>query len=306
MRKAWLIIALAGVAVTGCDRSRERLKTALAEAKAAEAERDTLLSEVLETSQFVADVTAELVKVKGLPARPAGTDRGVPGAKQDREARKAALQQIKVVIGRLNETEGKLAQTESRLAASKRDNARLLTLVRNHKKVIEELQLAAEQQRAQYEAVVEDQRIQITTLASRVDTLSAQNSQLEATSAALADTVSDLTRYRNTVYYAAGTKDELMKQGVVTKEGSKFLFFGGTRLEPARDLKPEMFTAMDMTNDRTIPLPRSDKKYRIVSRQSPTYLASGVTGDGKVRGQVEIASPEEFWAASRYLILVQD
>jgi hypothetical protein len=108
------------------------------------------------------------------------------------------------------------------------------------------------------------------------------------------------------VYYAVGTKDELLKRGVVTKEGSKFLVFGGTRLEPARDLDPAAFTAIDKTRQTTIPLPRTDKKYKIVSRQSPSYLSSTVTKDGKVSGTVEIGQPEEFWSASRYLILVQD
>jgi hypothetical protein len=123
---------------------------------------------------------------------------------------------------------------------------------------------------------------------------------------ALSDTVANLTSYKNTVYYAVGTKDELMKRGIVTKEGSKFLIFGGTRLEPARNLDPAAFTAMDKTQQMSIPLPRTDKKYKIVSRQSPSHLSSNVTKDGKVEGSVEIAQPEEFWGASKYLILVQD
>ena len=139
-----------------------------------------------------------------------------------------------------------------------------------------------------------------------MDTLTTEKGQLESDKAALSDTVVNLTQYKNTVYYAIGTKDELMKKGVVTKEGSKFLVFGGTRLEPARNLNPEAFTAIDKTTNTSIPLPRTDKKYKIVSRQSPTYLAAGVTKDGKVSGAVEIAQPEEFWSASKYLILVQD
>jgi hypothetical protein len=108
------------------------------------------------------------------------------------------------------------------------------------------------------------------------------------------------------VYYAVGTKDELIKRGIVTKEGSKFLVFGGTRLEPARNLDPSAFTALDKTQQTSISLPRSDKKYKIVSRQSPSYLSSPVTKDGKVSGAVEISQPEEFWSPSKYLILVQD
>jgi len=93
----------------------------------------------------------------------------------------------------------------------------------------------------------------------------------------------------------------------VTKEGSKFLVFGGTRLEPARNLDPAAFTAIDKTTSTKIALPRSDKKYKIISRQSPTYIAeSAKTKDGKVTGSLDIAQPEEFWSASKYLILVQD
>jgi hypothetical protein len=35
-------------------------------------------------------------------------------------------------------------------------------------------------------------------------------------------------------------------------------------------------------------------------------LGGGVTKDGKVSGTVEITQPEDFWAPSKYLILVQD
>ena len=112
--------------------------------------------------------------------------------------------------------------------------------------------------------------------------------------------------YKNTVYYVVGTKDELMKSGVVSKEGSKFLVFGGTRLEPARNLDPAAFTAIDKTQTLSIPLPRTDKKYKIISRQSPSYLTGNVNGKGEVKGVLEIALPDEFWSPSKYLILVQD
>ena len=102
-----------------------------------------------------------------------------------------------------------------------------------------------------------------------MDTLCTEKAGLENVNVALTDTVANLTSYKNTVYYAVGTKDELMKRGIVTKEGSKFLVFGGTRLEPARNLDPAAFTAIDKTQQTSIPLPRSDKKYKIVSRQSP-------------------------------------
>lgn len=303
MRYAWLIV-LAVVATTGCNQAE--LKKALAEAKAAEAQKDSLLTEVLETTQFVSDINSELAKAKSVTVKPAGTDPGVPGAKRDREERVVALERVKQVIAKLNESEARLAETETRAKQSRQRNARLLAQIETFKKTIDDLKTTAEQQKAEYEAALAERDTQIATLAGRVDTLTTQNTALSTDKAALVDTVSTLTSYKNTVYYAVGTRDELMKKGVVTKEGSKFLVFGGTRLEPARNLNVEAFTAIDKTQQTSIPLPRTDKKYKIISRQSSSYLTSTVSKDGKLTGSVEISQPEEFWSASKYLILVQD
>ena len=54
MRKAWALIVLAVVSTAGCNQGE--LRKALADAKASEAQKDSLLTEVLETTQFVSDV----------------------------------------------------------------------------------------------------------------------------------------------------------------------------------------------------------------------------------------------------------
>jgi hypothetical protein len=297
MKNLGLIVLLA-LSVGGC-RSRAELANALAESKAAEAQKDSLLTEVLETTQFVSDLNSELAKTKAVSEASDGSDRGVPGAQRDREDRKATLAKIQQVIARLNESETKLNATETRAKNAKIRNERLLAQIATYKQTIEDLKTAAEQQRAENEAIIADQRNQITNLNGQVDELNVQT-------ASLRDTVVHLTAYKNRVYYAVGTKDELLKSGVVTKEGSKFLFFGGTRLEPARKPNLSAFTEIDKTQTLSIPLPRSDKTYKIVSRQNPEFLAGEVSEKGEVKGVVEIASPEEFWSASKFLILVEN
>ena len=286
MRYTGLILLIAMTA-TGCDRSRAELTRALAEARTAEAQKDSLLTEVLETTQFVSDLNSELAKAKSVAIIPDGTDRGLPGVIEDREERKATLTRIQQVIARLNESEAKLTAAETRAKNARTQNARLLAQIATYKKTIEDLKTVAEQQQAQ-----------IALLAGQVDTLGKERNSLRGS-------VASLITYKNTVYYAVGTKDELLKDGVVTKEGSKFLIFGGTRLEPARALNRAAFTAIDKTQTLSIALPRIDKQYRIVSRQSPEFLSGDVTTKGEVKGVVEIVSPEEFWSASKYLILVQ-
>jgi hypothetical protein len=285
--------------VAGCDRQHAELQKALAESRAAEAQKDTLLTEVLETTQFVSDLNSELAKARSVAMSSGGEDRGAPGAQQDREERKMALLRIQQVITRLNESEAKLTATEDRAKNARIRNARLLAQMSTYRRTIEDLRAAAEQQRTATEAIIADQRSQIALLAGQVDTLDKERANLRGS-------VAHLTTYANTVYYAIGTRDELLKSGVVTKEGSKFLVFGGTRLEPARDINTAAFTVIDKTQTLSIALPRIDKKYKIVSRQSPSFLTGDVTRKGEVRGVVEIVSPEEFWLPSKYLILVEN
>jgi hypothetical protein len=298
MRYVALLGMLALFSNTACQRSHAELAKALAESKAAEAQKDSLLTEVLETTQFVSDLNSELAKAKAVSEQEGGSDRGMPGAELDREQRKATLERIQQVITRLNESEAKLTATEDRAKNAKVRNARLLAQITTYKQTIEDLKTAAEQQRTEQEAIIADQKNQIAGLSGQVDELNVQ-------AASLRDTVQHLTAYKNRVYYAVGSKDELLKSGVVTKEGSKFLFFGGTRLEPARKPNLDAFTMIDKTQTLSIPLPRSDKRYKIVSRQNPEYLTGKVSENGELEGMVEIASPEEFWSASKFLILVE-
>jgi hypothetical protein len=306
MRYVWLMLALVMAGTTACDRSRDELNAALAEAKQVSAEKDSLLNEVLETTKFVSDLNAELAKVKSVGVSPVpASEQAASGAAQERVA---ALGRIKETIARLNEAEQKLEQQTQRASRMGRRNERLLAQLESAKQTIADLKSAAERQETEYTAVIDRQKVEIAALTSRVDTMTLVNEQLSATNVALTDTVGQLTDYKNTVYYAVGTKKELMERGVVTKEGSKFLFFGGTHIVPARDLNPEAFTRADKTHDLTIALPREDKNYKIISRQSPQYLAaSSLTQDGKkLHGAIQIESPEEFWAPSKYLIVVED
>ncbi len=306
MRYVWLLLALVMAGTTACDRSRDELNAALAEARQVSAEKDSLLNEVLETTKFVSDLNTELAKVKSVGVSPVlASEQTASGAAQERLA---ALGRIKETITRLNEAEQKLEAQTQRASRMGRRNERLLAQLESAKQTVADLKAAAERQEAEYTAVIDRQKVEIAALTSRVDTMTLVNEQLTATNVALTDTVGELTDYKNTVYYAVGTKKELMERGVVAKEGSKFLFFGGTHIVPARDLNPEAFTRVDKTRDLTIPLPREDKNYKIVSRQSPQFLAaSSLTEDGKkLRGSLQIESPEEFWAPSKYLIVVED
>ena len=74
---------------------------------------------------------------------------------------------------------------------------------------------------------------------------------------------------------------------------------------PSRALNRAAFQVVSKSQNKSIPLPRADKSYRVVSRQSLEYTNLADAKEPKVRGTLEITDPEKFWVPSRFLILVQ-
>jgi len=98
---------------------------------------------------------------------------------------------------------------------------------------------------------------------------------------------------------------------VIAEEGgSRFLFVlwkSGRTLVPARELDPSMFTQIDKRSVTSIPLPDSARTYRIVSRNDLSALGAQPDPNGGISGatRIPIATPDRFWATSKYLIIVE-
>ena len=285
--------------VMGCNQHKEELAKALADAQSLAAEKDSLITEVLETSKFVNGINEELAKARSalVTSAAANSDAGTP-AERDRAARAAALERVTALVGRLNETEQRLEQSSQRARSLSGRNTTLLRQIEEYKVSIDSLQASALRTETELRGVIDSQSVQIAGLNTELDTARIVNQQLR-------DTLGNLTRYKNTVFYIAGTEEELLKKGVVVKEGKKFLFFGGKQLHPARSLDSSVFTAVDKTTMTTIALP-VDREYKVVSRQDLTYADTASVRDGKLRGQLHISQPEQFWSGSKYLILVEN
>lgn len=303
MRRTLWLVPL--VLALGCNQNKEELAKALADAQALAAEKDSLITEVLETSKFVNGVNEELAKARtALVTTAANADAGTP-AERDRAARTAALERVQALVARLNETEQRLEQSTQRARSLSGRNQTLVRQIEEYKASIDSLQATALRTETELRGVIDSQTVQIAGLNQQLDTARVANEQLTTEKVALQDTVSNLSTYKNTVYYIAGTEEELIEKGVVVKEGKKFLFFGGRQLHPARTLDPSVFTAVDKRTATTIDLP-GDRQYKLVSRQNLNYADSTSVRDGKVAGTLNIAQPEEFWAGSKFMILVEN
>lgn len=297
MRKIGLALA-AVVALSGCVSKKSYDQLVLEQQRVTE-QKDSLVADVLAATQMVTEINTDLARVKALGVSPvAGGDRPLAGRAEERAV---LLGKVREVIARLDAAEQQIAAQKKRIGGLSAERTKLVAQLDTFQKSINDLRVAAQEQ----EAMISEQKVQIATLTSQVDTLNQKTVQLTTEKTAVQDTLVRVIDESHVVYYAVGTKEELLKRGILVTEGSKFLVFGSKTLQPARDLKPELFQRLDRRRDTVLTVPEPNKEYRIVTRQSASFLASTVMSNGKVKGDLHISSPE-FWDGGKFLILVRD
>jgi len=259
--------------------------------------RKELLEEVMTSTQFVNQINTELAKARAIAAKPAPQLESTAEMSQVNDQRKAIVARITHLVARLDSVQGRLATTRKRAQEMSQKDSSLVAQVAEYEKSIADLQASAERQRTQFQATIDSQTVHIASLSKAVDTLNVVRT-------ALTDTVHNLVTEKNTAYYIVGTKDELIKKGILAQEGGKrFLLVGGRNIAPARELDPAAFTKIDRLANRTITLPEGE--YKILSRQNPAYVTPQAQKDGKIAGGLTIDQPERFWETSRFLIIVR-
>ncbi|MGH7644171.1 MAG: hypothetical protein ACREMR_01160 [Gemmatimonadales bacterium] len=284
------LVAAVAVAASASCKAAGRSQAAANQARidsltAAGADRERLVAELADNARLLSDISAELAKVR-VPPRQLRVSRESPL----HASRDSMLQTIRYATRRLNEVEPRLRESERRIKE-------LTTLSDSLR---EDLQATV----SNYHTVIESQKATIVALSDQV-------SELVAVKAALEDSLGSVSRRENTVYYVVGTKDELLERGIVVQEGgARFLFIlwkSGETLAPARELDRRAFTAINKRDITEIPLPDSQKEYRIASRQALEYLATPPSEDNTIRGtaRLKITDSEQFWAASKFLIIVE-
>jgi uncharacterized coiled-coil protein SlyX len=267
--------------------------------------KNDLLNEVMTSTQFVNSINTEMTKLKSRkPATLSARLTSESDVTAMKEERTAVVTRIRELVARLDSSEARVASLRSRASKLSKQDSSLVSQVAEYEKTITALRETVAQQKAEYEATIARQNTQIASLNSKVDTVTKDNVRLSGEKTALLDTVGTLTSEKNTAYYVIGTKDELVKQGVLVEEGHKrFVLVGGRTVAPARELDPAKFTKIDRLRDRTITFPAGE--YTIFTRQSPAFASPFAAKDGKFSGGLRVDQPERFWEPSKFLIIVK-
>jgi len=275
MTKLKFTAAALAFAVAACGTSAETERK-LAELEQANAQKDSLMQEVAISSRLISDVNTELAKAKIRNNRLHVSSESPITASTD-----TLMARLRYVVARVRETESALSASRERIkgltSLSDSLRATLDTTVGN------------------LQTVIATQKTTIDLLTDRVNALTEEN-------VALKDSLS-------TGYYVIGTRAELKKKGILTEQGGGRVLFilwrTGKTLQPARNLDPRLFTAIDTRQVTQIPLPSATAEYRVASLQDLDYVAEE-RHDNRYSGvpSLTITSPVDFWRTSKFLIII--
>jgi hypothetical protein len=270
-----LIACAFGLAACGTSAETERK---LAELEQVNVQKDSLMQEVAISSRLISDINGELAKAKIRNNRLQVSSESPMTASTD-----TLMARLRYVVARVSEVEGALAASRQR--------------VKNLTSLSDSLRTAYDSSLSNLEAVIATQKNTIDFLTDRVNTLTAEN-------VALRDSLA-------TGYYVIGTRDELKKKGILTEQGGGRVLFvlwrTGKTLQPARNLDPRDFNAIDTRQVTQIPLPSATGQYRVASLQDLSYVAEE-REHNKYSGTpvLTITSPADFWRTSKFLIIIRE
>ncbi len=152
------------------------------------------------------------------------------------------------------------------------------------------------QELAVKEQLVADLTAQVASLQTNVAGLTATVQESQTRIAAQVDTLEDRRRELGTVYYVIGTKQDLMKDGVVVARGG-VLGLGKT-LDASGKVDEMAFKSVDTDQETIIPI--SAKKAHVLTPQPPgSYTLESVNG----QLELHILDAREFRKV-RHLVIV--
>ena len=306
MNRRILILALAATAVAckeqprrnadgtpalsyaGQDSLLKQKDSLIAEKTRQLSEQSAIIGDAATSARLISDIDKDLAAVRGLKSKKAAATNAAETEANASSKLEGIQGKVRALISRLNASEARVRKMrQDQLAHAQVDSQQVAQLAEYERSI------------GEMRATVERQQSEIAVLTQRVDSLSTANTVLIART-------TEMSAREDSVFVAVGSEKDLIKRGLIRKEGGTKLMFGrGKTIVAARHLEPAQFQTISKNKDLTISLPDPNKTYRIVTRQDMHYAEPQDPKQGKVKGSLKISDPNAFWGGSKYLILVE-
>ena len=168
-------------------------------------------------------------------------------------------------------------------------------------KELEQMINALSEQIASKDAEITQLKIDLSQKNLRILDLEANLEEMEALSLQRAREIEAKIDELNTVYYIIGTKDALLEQGIIVKDGG-FLGLGRTQ-KIADNFDISLFTKADLRQLDALPV--FSKKVQLISVH-PLESYDFIKGEAKQIDSLSILRSDDFWSATNKLVLLID
>lgn len=251
-------------------------------------EQSAIIGDAATSARLISDIDKDLAAVRGLKSNKATVTNAAETEANASTKLENIQGKVRALISRLNASEARVRKMrQDELAHAQVDSQQVARLA-DYERSISDMR-----------ATVERQQAEIGMLTQRVDSLSSANVVLIART-------TEMSAREDSVFVAIGSEKDLIKRGLIKKEGGTKLMFGrGKTIVAARHLEPAQFQTISKQKDLTINLPDPNKTYRLVTRQDLHYAEPQDPKKGMVKGALKISDPNAFWGGSKYLILVE-
>ncbi len=287
-----------GIALARSSRAKDSLirvkDSVIAEKSRQLSLQSQLIGDAATSARLVSEIDRDLSAVRGL--RVSGDSLKIEGAVPNASEQLARVQKkVTALLSRLAASEARVRRMRADSTTHASQDSTVAAQLRDYERLIADLRATGDRQRQE-----------IAVLTQQVDSVARVAAELTTRNEAITAQNEAMAAHEDSVFVVIGTEKELIQRGVARKEGGNKLLLGmGKTLVPARSLDPAGFRAISKAHDLEIALPRADKNYALVSRQSLAYVDPPNPKGGVVRGTLRIADAEAFWRASKFLILVE-
>ena len=213
-----------------------------------------------------------------------------PGTELKADAKKRIVEDMRQINDLLQKNKELVKNLQNKVHASNMKIAELQKMIDNLTQTVgaKDAEIAGLQQQ------LEKLHVDVAGLNQKIETITKESEQ---TIKEKNQAMKDQTDVMNTAYYAFGTKKELTEKNVIEKEGG--VLGMGKTIKMKKDFNRDYFMKIDIREFKQLAL--NAKKAKVV-----TFHPAGsyhLTGVKKVESLV-IDKPDEFWKASKYLLIV--
>jgi DNA repair exonuclease SbcCD ATPase subunit len=281
------MIAAVAVFAAGCHNYK-------ADVEVLQKEKETLINDSKQKNEMINEFVASMNEIETnlntISEKQASVDMSASNPEMTRSQRERINEEIAAINELMKANRDKMADLQKKL---KRSNSR----IGEFEKMVANLNTQIEtkdKELAELNTKLNDLNTQVATLNTNVSTLTVQNEEKTKF-------IDDQTSKLHTAYYTKGTYKELESKNVLTKEGG---FLGiGKEQKITNDFNPDAFAKVDITQTKVIPIESKNAKV-ISTHPTNSYVLETKEQDKKYVTNLVINDPEQFWKASKYLVVM--